>query len=141
MTNLDIIKYLATNNPDRLAEFLDDIYCIGWNCGSYAVSSDGGCLEECEIDDFNEFLVQDAAKSGFYYEEELEEWTKAINHSSECGIDQLLVSNIDTIPIGSEHCLACNNFDKCVNFAINNPKSAIRCIHFGQIRDYIKEKE
>ena len=26
MTNLDIIKYLVTNNPTRLAELLEDIY-------------------------------------------------------------------------------------------------------------------
>ena len=78
MTNLDIIKYLALNNPIRLAELLDDIYCNAWNCGSYAASTDGGYLEECEIDDFNEWIHQDASKSGFYYDEELEEWSKLI---------------------------------------------------------------
>ena len=78
MTNLEIIKHLATNNPTRLAELLDSIYCIAWNCGSYAASTDGGYLKECEIDDFNEWLNQDATKSGFYYDEELEELSKDI---------------------------------------------------------------
>jgi len=73
MTNLEIIKYLTLNNPTRLAELLDDLYCNAWNCGSYAASSKGNkFLEECEIDDFEEWLKQDASKSGFYYEEELE---------------------------------------------------------------------
>ena len=50
-------------------------------------------------------------------------------------------TNIAPTPIRYAYCLSCDGFDKCVNFAINNPKSAIRCIHFGQIRDYIEEKE
>ena len=83
MTNLEIIKYLATNNPTRLAELLDDIYCTAWNCGSYAGSNgEGKLLEECEIDNFEEWINQDAAKSGFYYNEELEEWSKPINNPS-----------------------------------------------------------
>lgn len=83
MTNLDIIKYLASNNPTRLAELLDDIYCIAWNNGSYAGSNgEGKILEECEIDDFNEWINQDASKSGFYFDEELEEWSKAIKNPS-----------------------------------------------------------
>lgn len=77
MTNLEIIKYLATNNPARLAELLDDIYCTAWNCGSSAGGT-GNVMEECEIDDFNEWLSQDAAKSGYYYDKELEEWSKVI---------------------------------------------------------------
>jgi hypothetical protein len=80
MTNLEIIKYLALTNPTRLAELLDDIYCIAWNNGSYAGSNgEGKILEECEIDDFNEWIKQDAAESGFYFDEELEQWSKAIN--------------------------------------------------------------
>lgn len=75
MTNLEIIKYLALTNPTRLAELLDDIYCTAWNCGSCAGST-GKIMEECEIDDFNEWINQDASKSGFYYDEELEEWSK-----------------------------------------------------------------
>lgn len=77
MTNLDIIKHFATNNSTRLALLLDDIYCYVWNCGSHAGST-GKILEECEIDDFNEWLNQDAAKSGFYNDDELEEWGKVI---------------------------------------------------------------
>ena len=80
MTNLEIIKYLANNNPTRLAELLDDLYCIAWNNGSYASSNgEGKILEECEIDDFNEWLYEDASKRGYYYDHELEEWSKAIN--------------------------------------------------------------
>ena len=78
MTNLDIIKYLAYENPSRLAELLDDIYCNAWNCGSCAAST-GKIMEECEIDDFNEWLGEDASKRGYYYDEELKEWYKAIN--------------------------------------------------------------
>lgn len=73
MTNLEIIKYLAYENPKRLAELLDDIYCIAWNCGSYASSNgEGKLLEECEIDDFNEWLHEDPSKCGMYYDHELE---------------------------------------------------------------------
>lgn len=78
MTNLDIIKYLATNNPTRLAELLDDIYCNAWNCGSCAAST-GKIMEDCEIDDFDEWLHEDADKRGYYYDYELEQWSKAIN--------------------------------------------------------------
>lgn len=80
MTNLDIIKYLAYENPKRLAELLDDIYCIAWNCGSYASSNgEGKLLEECEIDDFDAFLSQDASQAGLYYDDELEKWNKDIH--------------------------------------------------------------
>ena len=78
MTNLDIIKYLAYENPSRLAELLDDIYCNAWNCGSCAAST-GKIMEECEIDNFNEWLYEDASKRGYYYDDELKEWHKAIN--------------------------------------------------------------
>lgn len=97
MTNLEIIKYLATNNPTRLAELLDDIYCNAWNCGSCAAST-GKMMEECEIDDFNEWLNEDAEKRGYYYDYELEEWSKAINPTLtiEACYDNLTV----TIPVG-----------------------------------------
>ena len=78
MTNLEIIKYLATNNPTRLAELLDDIYCNAWNCGSCAAST-GKIMEECEVDDFNEWLNEDASKCGYYYDHELDKWHKAIH--------------------------------------------------------------
>ena len=82
MTNLEVIKYLAANNPTRLAELLDDIYCSAWNCGSYASSNgEGKILEECEIDDFGEWINQEA-NTNFFFENELEEWTKAINNPS-----------------------------------------------------------
>ena len=77
MTNLDIIKYLAANNPTRFAELLDDIYCSAWNCGSCARST-GKIMEECEIDDFGEWLEQEA-NTNFFFDHELEEWSKAIN--------------------------------------------------------------
>lgn len=83
MTNLEIIKYLANHNPTRLAELLDDIYCSAWNCGSYASSNgEGKILEECEIDDFGEWINQDVAKSGFFYDAELKELSKAISKST-----------------------------------------------------------
>ena len=78
MTNLEIIKYLAYENPSRLAELLDDIYCNAWNCGSCAAST-GKIMEECEIDNFNEWLYEDASKRGYYYDDELKEWYKAIH--------------------------------------------------------------
>ena len=78
MTNLDTIKHLALNNPTRLAELLDDIYCIGWNNGSYATSTDCEKFSETEITDFNEWLKQDASKAGIYYDKELTKWAKII---------------------------------------------------------------
>ena len=80
MTNLEIIKYLATNKPTRLAELLDDIYCNAWNCGSCAGGT-GKIMEECEIDDFGEWINQEA-NTNFFFENELEEWSKAINNPS-----------------------------------------------------------
>ena len=74
MTNLDIIKHLANSNPTRLAELLDDIYCFAWNNGAYAAGN--SCLSENEIDDFDDWLDQDASTSGFYTNKELEEWSK-----------------------------------------------------------------
>ena len=77
MTNLEIIQYLALNNPTRLAELLDDIYCNAWNCGSCAGST-GKIMEECEIDDFGEWINQEA-NTNFFFENELAEWSKDIN--------------------------------------------------------------
>lgn len=80
MTNLDIIKHLALNNPSRLAELLDDIYCCAWNCGSYAGSSgEGKILEECEMEfTESEWLNQDA-DTDFFLDCELREWSRVIN--------------------------------------------------------------
>jgi hypothetical protein len=75
MTNLEIIKYLAHYNRARLAELLDDIYCSAWNCGSCAGST-GKIMEECEIDDFGEWINQEA-NTNFFFERELEEWSRA----------------------------------------------------------------
>lgn len=80
MTNLEIIKYLVTNNPTRFAELLDDIYCNAWNCGSYSGIT-GKIIEECEIDDFNEWIHQEA-NTDFFFDHELEEWSKAIKNPS-----------------------------------------------------------
>ena len=77
MTNLDIIKYLAHNNPTRLAELLDDIYCTAWNCGAYA-SNTSGRISQCEIDDFGEWINKEV-NTNFFFDHELEEWSKAIN--------------------------------------------------------------
>ena len=74
MTNLDIIKYLATNNSARLAELLDDIYCCAWNDGTWDRFGD-----ESSIPDFEKWLYEDGAKSGMYYNYELEEWSKVIS--------------------------------------------------------------
>jgi hypothetical protein len=79
MTNLDIIKYLALNNPSRLAELLDDIYCNAWNCGSYAGSSGGKILEECEMEFTESGWLNQDADTGFFLDCELKEWSKAIN--------------------------------------------------------------
>lgn len=72
MTNLDIIKYLATNNPTRLAELLDDIYCDAYNDG---YNDDWGANPHFKKWLFEEVSVVDA----LYSDGELEEWSKAIN--------------------------------------------------------------
>lgn len=80
MTNLDIIKYLATNNPTRLAELLDDIYCNAWNCGNYAqvhIAEEKFSPYEMEFSE-SKWLEQEA-NTDFFFDEELEEWSKAIN--------------------------------------------------------------
>lgn len=79
MTNLDIIKHLATNDTARLAELLDDIYCLAWNNGSYAHETNCEKFSSTEITDFNEWLKQDAAQSDIYCNYELAEWAKLIN--------------------------------------------------------------
>jgi hypothetical protein len=93
MTNLDIIKYLATNNPTRLAELLEDIYCTAWNDGANDKLGD-----ESAIPNFDKWIYEDAAKSGFHYHYELEQWSKATNPipTIEATYDNLTV----TIPVG-----------------------------------------
>ena len=77
MTNLDIIKHLANNNPSRFAEFLDDIYCCAWNCGNYATINHGKKFSENEIDDFHIWLYEEV-NTNFFFDHELEEWSKLI---------------------------------------------------------------
>lgn len=80
MTNLEIIKYLANNNPARLAELLDDIYCNAWNCGSYAGSNgEGKILEECEMEFSESKWLDQEANTSFFFDHELEEWHRAIH--------------------------------------------------------------
>jgi hypothetical protein len=77
MTNLEVIKYLATNKPARLAELLEDIYCCAWNDGANDKLGD-----ESSIPNFDKWIYEDAAKSGMHYNYELEQWSKAINNPS-----------------------------------------------------------
>lgn len=75
MTNLEIIKYLATNNHTRLAEALNDIYWTGClRDKTYAM----GQSPTKEFDDFKKWLNNDAKKSGVWYKDELKEWSRAI---------------------------------------------------------------
>jgi len=80
MTNLDIIKYLAANNPTRLAEFLDDIYCVAWNNGAYAqfhIDDVDVLSDELEFTESN-WLNQTASANDFFLEAELEEWRNKV---------------------------------------------------------------
>ena len=80
MTNLDIIKYLATNNPTRLAELLDDIYCRGWNCGAYAARcTKTGKFSPNEIEFAENGWIHQEASTDFFLDCELNGWSKAIN--------------------------------------------------------------
>lgn len=75
MNNLEIIKYLATNNPARLSELLEDIYCCAWNDGAWDRFGD-----ENSIPSFDKWLYEDASKCGMYYNHELEKWHRATNN-------------------------------------------------------------
>lgn len=79
MTNLEIIKYLATNNPSRLPEFLNDIY---WAGRLYHHTCAMGRNPTNEFDDFKKWLSDDAKKSSVWYKDELKEWSKAIKSPS-----------------------------------------------------------
>jgi hypothetical protein len=71
MTNLEIIKYLATNNPTRLAGFLNKICYDAW---------DFGRLHRARpITDWDEWLQSDPKTSCEFNSKELEQWSKAIN--------------------------------------------------------------
>lgn len=83
MTNLEIIKYLTANNPARLAVFLDDIYCNAWNCGAYAqryIEEDK--ISELEMEFSESKWLEQEANTDFFFAEELEQWSKAINNPS-----------------------------------------------------------
>ena len=75
MTNLEIIKYLALNTPARLAEFLDDIYWAG-RLRDKKIAM--GHSSTNEIDDFDEWLHQDATNQHFFLDCELRKWSKII---------------------------------------------------------------
>lgn len=84
MTNLEIIKYLVTNNPTRLAVLLDDIYCFAWNCGAYAqhfIDEDKISPLEMEFSE-SEWLAQEA-NTDFFLDDELEEWSKFIEKEND----------------------------------------------------------
>ena len=74
MTNLDIIKYLATNNPARLAKLLNDIYDVAY--------TDGYNDDIDAWPNFEKWLGEDASKCRYYYDYELEEWSETINPTS-----------------------------------------------------------
>lgn len=80
MTNLQIIKYLALNDPARLGELLEDIYCSAWNDGANFTNDNYhptfGTIE------MSEWLYDDASKLGLYFEDELEEWSKVIDNNT-----------------------------------------------------------
>ena len=113
MTNLEIIKYLASNNSTRLAELLDDIYCNAWNCGSCAGST-GKIMEECEIDDFGEWINQEA-NTDFFFENELEEWSKA---TQKCSHIKIYVDNKPCLEITPDGMLFENGVET-INQAID----------------------
>lgn len=80
MANLEIIKYLAFNNPTRLAEFLDDIYCIGWCHGAYEqrhINDNNTLAFDLEFVE-NQWLNQEADED-FFLDNELNEWLKKEN--------------------------------------------------------------
>ena len=71
MTNLDIIKYLATNNPTRLADFLNEICYDAWDFGRLHWTR--------PITDWDEWLQADPRETWDFNPNEIEEWSKAIN--------------------------------------------------------------
>lgn len=85
MTNLEIIKYLATNNPARLSEFLDDVWCIAWNRGASVqhllhIGDELGAEKVIDSDvEFSESKwLEKEANTDFFLDRELEQWSKEI---------------------------------------------------------------
>ena len=71
MTNLEIIKYFANNNPTLLAEFLNDICYDAW---------DFGRLHQTRpVTDWDEWLQADPNVTWDFSPKEIEEWSKDIN--------------------------------------------------------------
>ena len=89
MTNREIIKYLATSNPARLAEFLDDVWCMAWNRGASVqhllhMGDESGADKMIDSDvEFSESKwLEQEANTDFFFDHELEEWSKSINNPS-----------------------------------------------------------
>ena len=77
MTNLEIIKYLANNNPDRLGALLEDIHCCAWHDGVMDKLGD-----ESTLPLMTEWIYEDASTIHYLYKDsELEEWSNAINQT------------------------------------------------------------
>ena len=74
MTNLDIIKYLAANNPTRLADFLNEICYDAWDFGRLHRTR--------PITDWDEWLQADPRSTWDFNPEEIEQWSKAIDSPS-----------------------------------------------------------
>lgn len=74
MTNLEIIKYLASNNPTRLADFLNEICYDAWDFGRLHRTR--------PITDWDEWLQADPRSTWDFNPEEIEQWSKAIDSPS-----------------------------------------------------------
>lgn len=72
MTNLDIIKYLAYENPKRLAQLLNDIYDVAY--------TDGYNDDIDAWPNFEKWISEDASKCKLYSDEELAEWVRPIDY-------------------------------------------------------------
>ena len=71
MTNLEIIKYLASNNPARLADFLNEMCYDAWDFGRLHRTR--------PITDWDEWLQADPRATWDFNPEEIEKWSKAID--------------------------------------------------------------
>ena len=100
MTNLEIIKYLALNNPDRLAEFLDDIYCLAWNCGAYAQRNiDKNKYSPMEMEFSEEKWLEQEANTDFFFDCDLEEWSKSTHQNPNLTITATYDNLAVTFPV------------------------------------------
>ena len=46
----------------------------------------------------------------------------------------------DPIQINYEHCRSCNSFNLCVDAVLNRPNEMNRCVRFGGLKYYFKER-